>query len=50
MDNGLHPEFAKNTLECYIKLANKCMDANPFNRPSVSYIRGELIKWYNLVY
>ncbi|CAG8782187.1 7025_t:CDS:1, partial [Gigaspora margarita] len=50
MDNGLRPEFAKDTLECYIKLANKYIDADPSNRPSASYIRDELIKWYNLVY
>ncbi|RIB16790.1 kinase-like domain-containing protein [Gigaspora rosea] len=30
---GLRPRFAEGTPECYMQLANKCMDANPFNRP-----------------
>ncbi|RIB23025.1 kinase-like domain-containing protein [Gigaspora rosea] len=47
--NGLRPEFAKGTPECYIKLANECMDANPSNRPSAAYIYDEIFKWYRIV-
>ncbi|RIB17330.1 hypothetical protein C2G38_2246446 [Gigaspora rosea] len=47
--NGLRPEFAEGTPECYIQLANQCMDSNPSNRPTASYIYGELSKWYNIV-
>ncbi|RIB19012.1 kinase-like domain-containing protein [Gigaspora rosea] len=47
--NGLRPEFAKGTPECYIQLANQCMDDNPSNRPSASYIKKKLIRWYNIV-
>ncbi|RIB23032.1 kinase-like domain-containing protein [Gigaspora rosea] len=47
--NGLRPEFAKGTPECYIKLANECMDANPSNRPSASNIYDELFRWNNIV-
>ncbi|RIB19014.1 kinase-like domain-containing protein [Gigaspora rosea] len=47
--NGLRPEFAKGTPECYIQLANQCMDDNPSNRPSASYIYNELTGWYNIV-
>ncbi|RIB16213.1 hypothetical protein C2G38_2038745 [Gigaspora rosea] len=48
--NGLRPEFAKDTPECYIKLANECMDANPSNRPSASYIYDELFRWCKIIY
>ncbi|RIB02817.1 kinase-like domain-containing protein [Gigaspora rosea] len=43
---GLRPEFAKGTPECYIQLANQCMDANPSNRPSASEICKKLEDWY----
>ncbi|RIB30326.1 kinase-like domain-containing protein [Gigaspora rosea] len=48
--NGLRPELAKGTSECYIKLANQCMDANPSNRPTALYICDELSRWYKIVY
>ncbi|RIB25645.1 hypothetical protein C2G38_2030868 [Gigaspora rosea] len=47
--NGLRPELAEGTPECYTQLANQCMDANPSNRPSASYIYDELSRWYNIV-
>ncbi|RIB10015.1 hypothetical protein C2G38_2043842 [Gigaspora rosea] len=47
--NGFRPEFAKGTPECYIKLANQCMDDNPSKRRSATYIYNELTRWYNLV-
>jgi serine/threonine protein kinase len=47
--NGLRPEFARGTPECYVQLANKCMDANPSDRPTTSDIRNELSKWYKIL-
>ncbi|RIB21977.1 hypothetical protein C2G38_2033949 [Gigaspora rosea] len=47
--DGLRPEFAKGTPECYIQLANKCMDANPSNRPSAYDIYYALSRWYTIV-
>ncbi|RIB17340.1 kinase-like domain-containing protein [Gigaspora rosea] len=47
--NGLRPEFAKGTPECYIQLANHCMDANPSNRPTASYILEKLFEWHGIV-
>ncbi|RIB26521.1 hypothetical protein C2G38_2064663 [Gigaspora rosea] len=47
--NGLRPEFANGTPDCYIQLANKCMDANPSNRPNTSDIYKNLSKWYKIV-
>ncbi|RIB18998.1 kinase-like domain-containing protein [Gigaspora rosea] len=47
--NGLRPGFAKGTPECYIQLANKCMDDNPSNRPNAFYIYNKLSKWYKVV-
>ncbi|RIB19010.1 hypothetical protein C2G38_2141836 [Gigaspora rosea] len=47
--NGLRPEISKGTPECYIQLANQCMDDDPSNRPSASFINNELTRWYNIV-
>ncbi|RIB08616.1 hypothetical protein C2G38_2110730 [Gigaspora rosea] len=47
--NGLRPEIAKGTPECYIQLANKCMDANPSNRPNAYVIHENLSKWFRIV-
>ncbi|RIB23953.1 kinase-like domain-containing protein [Gigaspora rosea] len=47
--NGLRPEFTKGTPVCYIQLANKCMDANPSNRPNASEIHKNLLDWYKIV-
>ncbi|RIB11751.1 kinase-like domain-containing protein [Gigaspora rosea] len=47
--NGLRPEFAKGTPECYIQLANKCMEANPSNRPNAYDIRKNLLEWFNIL-
>ncbi|RGB33703.1 kinase-like domain-containing protein, partial [Rhizophagus diaphanus] len=32
--NGLRPKFGKGTPEIYVKLAEKCMDARPDQRPT----------------
>ena len=37
---GLRPRVPKETPQCYIDLVNKCLDANPKNRPS--YLIGEI--------
>jgi serine/threonine protein kinase len=34
--NGLRPEFGKGTPEIYKRLAHKCMDANPNDRPAAN--------------
>ncbi|RIB04083.1 kinase-like domain-containing protein [Gigaspora rosea] len=47
--DGLRPKFAEGTPDCYIQLANQCMDANPSNRPTASHIYDELSRWYNIV-
>ncbi|RIB20867.1 kinase-like domain-containing protein [Gigaspora rosea] len=41
--NGLQPEFAPGTPECYIKLANICMDPDPQKRPDAYEIWETLI-------
>ncbi|RIB29128.1 kinase-like domain-containing protein [Gigaspora rosea] len=47
--NGLRPEFSKDTPECYINLANRCMDANPSNRPNAKEIYNELNNWNHII-
>ncbi|RIB28807.1 hypothetical protein C2G38_1361783 [Gigaspora rosea] len=47
---GLRPEFAKGTPECFIQLANQCMDANPSNRPTASDIHEKLYSWWNILF
>ncbi|RIB03434.1 kinase-like domain-containing protein [Gigaspora rosea] len=47
--SGLRPEFAKGTPECYIQLANHCMDADPSNRPTASDIYDKLSGWYKIL-
>ncbi|RGB27422.1 kinase-like domain-containing protein, partial [Rhizophagus diaphanus] len=34
--NGLRPELGKGTPKIYMKLAHRCMDANPNQRPTAS--------------
>ncbi|RIB18999.1 kinase-like domain-containing protein [Gigaspora rosea] len=46
---GLRPEFAQGTPECYIQLANQCMDAIPSNRPSAHDIYDKLLRWFDIV-
>ena len=44
--NGLRPEFGKGTPEIYKKLAYKCMNANPNQRPTASELNDILYFWY----
>jgi len=43
--NGLRPEFGKGTPEFYKKLAYKCMNANPDQRPTIYEIHDTLLFW-----
>ncbi|RIB10897.1 kinase-like domain-containing protein [Gigaspora rosea] len=42
---GLRPEFAPGTPDCYIELANQCMDFDSQKRPSASNIWNILEEW-----
>ncbi len=44
--NGLRPEFGKGTPEIYKKLAYKCMNANPNQRPAANELCEILDFWY----
>src|ERR1044071_1561158 len=44
--NGLRPEFGKGTPEIYKKLAYRCMNANPDQRPTADELEGILEFWY----
>ncbi|EXX50461.1 uncharacterized protein OCT59_024025 [Rhizophagus irregularis] len=44
--NGLRPEFGKGTPKIYKKLAHRCMDANPNQRPTASKLYEILKCWY----
>ncbi|EXX52284.1 Cmk1p [Rhizophagus irregularis DAOM 197198w] len=44
--NGIRPEFGKGTPEIYKKLAYKCMNANPNQRPTAEELEGLLLFWY----
>ncbi|RIB20318.1 kinase-like domain-containing protein [Gigaspora rosea] len=43
--DGLRPGFSKNTPECYIKLANQCMDMDPEKRPTAEELRDKFWNW-----
>ncbi|EXX62474.1 Cdc15p [Rhizophagus irregularis DAOM 197198w] len=45
--NGLRPEFGKGTPEIYKKLAHRCMNANPNQRPTANELYEILECWYN---
>jgi serine/threonine protein kinase len=44
--NGLRPEFGKGTPEIYKKLAHRCMNANPNQRPIANELCEILRCWY----
>ena len=44
--NGLRPEFGKGTPEIYKKLAHRCMNANPNQRPTANELRNILDFWH----
>ncbi|CAB4443614.1 unnamed protein product [Rhizophagus irregularis] len=43
--NGLRPEFGKGTPEIYKKLAYRCMDVNPDQRPAADELLDILAVW-----
>jgi serine/threonine protein kinase len=45
--NGIRPEFGKGTPEIYKKLAYRCMNANPDQRPTTSELYGIVSFWYD---
>ncbi|UZO01248.1 uncharacterized protein OCT59_012350 [Rhizophagus irregularis] len=48
--NGLRPEFGKGTPEIYKKLAHRCMNANPNQRPTANELHKILECWYNYLF
>jgi serine/threonine protein kinase len=46
---GLRPSFSDNTPECYIKLAYRCMDADPEKRPTADEILKILAFWKDAI-
>ncbi|RIB21570.1 kinase-like domain-containing protein [Gigaspora rosea] len=47
--NGLRPKFGPGTPDCYIELANQCMDSNPGKRPTSSEIINKINEWLNII-
>ncbi|CAB4433013.1 unnamed protein product [Rhizophagus irregularis] len=45
--NGLRPKFGKGTPEIYKKLAHRCMNANPNQRPTANELSEILCYWYD---
>src|SRR5436190_1325353 len=43
--NGLRPRVAKDAPQCYVDLANQCLDANPEARPSANEILETIRNW-----
>ena len=48
--NGFRSEFGKGTPEIYKKLAYKCMNANPNQRPKADELNQILLLWYHSIY
>src|SRR5688572_28388120 len=47
--DGLRPSFSDNTPECYIRLAYKCMDADPEKRPTANKILETIAIWKDAI-
>ncbi|RIB01062.1 kinase-like domain-containing protein [Gigaspora rosea] len=43
---GLRPAISKGTPERYVKLAMRCMDTRPENRPDINHVHQELFNWW----
>lgn len=43
----VHPKCAKETPECYLNMVNKCLDANPDERPTIIEIKSQINNWLN---
>ncbi|RIB27411.1 hypothetical protein C2G38_2062088 [Gigaspora rosea] len=46
--NGLRPKLAHDTPDCYVELANQCMNSDPEKRPNISEIITKLNEWLNI--
>ncbi|RIB07081.1 kinase-like domain-containing protein [Gigaspora rosea] len=46
---GLRPDFAPGTPDCYIKLANSCMNSDPQKWPTAKMLFDEFSKWYDFM-
>ncbi|RIB14894.1 kinase-like domain-containing protein [Gigaspora rosea] len=46
---GLRPKLALGTPDCYIKLAESCMDSDPQKRPTATMLFDEFSKWYGFI-
>src|SRR5947209_4241822 len=44
--NGLRPRVAKGTPQCYVDLANQCLDADPEQRPSAYELWKIIRDWF----
>ncbi|CAG8568749.1 15995_t:CDS:1 [Cetraspora pellucida] len=42
---GNRPEFGKGTPKCYVKLAKRCMDSDPNERPTATIISSRIVAW-----
>ncbi|RIB05428.1 kinase-like domain-containing protein [Gigaspora rosea] len=47
--NGLRPEFAEGTPDCYIELAKECMDSDPQNRPTAECVHLKINHWKTIL-
>ena len=46
---GLRPGFVPGTPDCYIELANQCMDSDPQKRPKASQVCSKLKEWIDIL-
>ncbi|RIA80113.1 kinase-like domain-containing protein [Glomus cerebriforme] len=46
---GERPEIIKNTPKCYIDLMEKCWDADPFKRPTITMLENIISQWFRYV-
>ncbi|RIB00178.1 hypothetical protein C2G38_2130331 [Gigaspora rosea] len=47
--NGLRPKFAPGTPDCYVELANQCINSDPDKRPNVNEIINKLDEWLYII-
>ncbi|RIB13633.1 hypothetical protein C2G38_2097863, partial [Gigaspora rosea] len=47
--NGLRPKFAPSTPDCYVELANQCMNTDPDKRPNFNEIITKLNAWLKII-
>ncbi|RIB24351.1 kinase-like domain-containing protein [Gigaspora rosea] len=47
--NGLRPEFVNGTPDCYIELANQCLNSDPEKRPNAQEVYNKLSTWNNIM-